>query len=303
MTASRVGGGGGGVPQFADPVLPAPSKPSLAAAPLFLGLGRVGGWVTVGGRARNFGTKHHFFFCLSRVTEGAPSVRRTYVHKAGQRVKDWPRSRPRPERPIAPQKTVCVSAAYPQGSGSRNCTQGTKQGCVGRAEGPQRRPQGRLGRRLEGVAGAVGGGYCRLQMPSSLSGYGGGGGEGPSPTPCPSPDRTEHHFFCSKTVPKSCMLLSKNGGQRFLLTRPRRAFPPQPPAEEGVQAGRLLQFSIHRDFPGGGDARSQQIFPGRRKRRTRRRASDGSRSGQTNQGQWHTWTCGHKYSTKNWGRP
>ena len=32
-------------------------------------------------------------------------------------------------------------------------------------KGPQRRPQKRLGRRLEGVAKAVGGGYCRLQMP------------------------------------------------------------------------------------------------------------------------------------------
>ena len=31
--------------------------------------------------------------------------------------------------------------------------------------GPQRRPQRRSGRRLEGVANAVGGGYCRLQMP------------------------------------------------------------------------------------------------------------------------------------------
>ena len=32
-------------------------------------------------------------------------------------------------------------------------------------KGPQRRPQRRLGRRLEEVAEAVGGGYCRLQMP------------------------------------------------------------------------------------------------------------------------------------------
>ena len=31
-------------------------------------------------------------------------------------------------------------------------------------EGPQRRPQKRLGRRLEEVAEAVGGGYRRLQM-------------------------------------------------------------------------------------------------------------------------------------------
>ena len=32
------------------------------------------------------------------------------------------------------------------------------------AKGPQRRPQRRLGGRLEGVAKAVGGGYCRLQL-------------------------------------------------------------------------------------------------------------------------------------------
>ena len=34
---------------------------------------------------------------------------------------------------------------------------------------PQTRPQKRLGRRLEGVAKAVGGGYCRLQMPLELA--------------------------------------------------------------------------------------------------------------------------------------
>ena len=33
----------------------------------------------------------------------------------------------------------------------------------------QRRPQKRLGRRLEEVAKAVGGGYCRLQMPLRLA--------------------------------------------------------------------------------------------------------------------------------------
>ena len=32
-------------------------------------------------------------------------------------------------------------------------------------KGPQRRPQQRLDRRLEAAAKAVGGGYCRLQMP------------------------------------------------------------------------------------------------------------------------------------------
>ena len=36
-------------------------------------------------------------------------------------------------------------------------------------KGPQRRPQKRLDRRLEEVAEAVGGGYCRLQMPLRLA--------------------------------------------------------------------------------------------------------------------------------------
>ena len=36
-------------------------------------------------------------------------------------------------------------------------------------KGPQRRPQKRLGRRLEEVIKAVGGGYCRLRMPLKLA--------------------------------------------------------------------------------------------------------------------------------------
>ena len=36
-------------------------------------------------------------------------------------------------------------------------------------KGPQRLPQGQLDRRLEGVAKAVGGGYCQLQMPLKLA--------------------------------------------------------------------------------------------------------------------------------------
>ena len=42
------------------------------------------------------------------------------------------------------------------GGGGRDALEG---------EGPQRRPQKPLGRRLEEVAKAVGGGYCRLQLP------------------------------------------------------------------------------------------------------------------------------------------
>ena len=47
-------------------------------------------------------------------------------------------------------------------------------------KGSRRRPQKRLGRRLEEVGKAVGGGYCRLQMPLkpalARQGRGGGGG-------------------------------------------------------------------------------------------------------------------------------
>ena len=70
-------------------------------------------------------------------------------------------------------------------------------------KGPQRRPQWRLDRRLEEVATAVGGGYCRLQMPlkpalavrGTVAGHRlgapeGGGGSPPPPSfpmhPCPS---------------------------------------------------------------------------------------------------------------------
>ena len=75
-------------------------------------------------------------------------------------------------------------------------------------KGPQRRPQQRLGRLLEEVAKAVGGGYCRLQMPLSpafvavrgtVAGHrlgalgGGGGGVPPSPPmhPWPRGSRSE----------------------------------------------------------------------------------------------------------------
>ena len=48
------------------------------------------------------------------------------------------------------------------GDGSGMCTP-PRDALEGK--GPQRRPQKRLDRRLEEVAKAVGGGYCRLQMP------------------------------------------------------------------------------------------------------------------------------------------
>ena len=65
-----------------------------------------------------------------------------------------------------------------------------------KGEGPQRQPQRRLDRRLAKVAKAVGGGYCRLQMPLKValgsqrdSGWaqagrpGRGGGGNPHPLP------------------------------------------------------------------------------------------------------------------------
>ena len=63
----------------------------------------------------------------------------------------------------------------------RKCTAGLHRGRVAlEGKGPQRRPQQRLDRRLGEVATAVGGGYCRLQMPlklrlGALEGGGGGG--------------------------------------------------------------------------------------------------------------------------------
>ena len=47
---------------------------------------------------------------------------------------------------------------------------GPRHGCIRKGGGgARRRPQQRLDRRLEEVAKAVGGGYCRLQMPLSLA--------------------------------------------------------------------------------------------------------------------------------------
>ena len=64
-------------------------------------------------------------------------------------------------------------------------------------KGLQRRPQNRLGMRLSGVAKAVGGGYCRLQMLFKLAlvaretvaghrlgAFEGGGGLNPPPFQC-----------------------------------------------------------------------------------------------------------------------
>ena len=55
---------------------------------------------------------------------------------------------------------LTASIKHPQYPGIRDALEG---------KGPQRRPQKRLDRRLGEVAQAVGGGYCRLQMPLSLA--------------------------------------------------------------------------------------------------------------------------------------
>ena len=65
-----------------------------------------------------------------------------------------------PPPPPPPARSNPV-AAMP--SSAVGCKAGTRDALGG--NGPQRRPQKRLGGRLEEVAEAVGGGYCRLQMP------------------------------------------------------------------------------------------------------------------------------------------
>ena len=68
---------------------------------------------------------------------------------------------------------LCASTALPKKASLWNRSLCFCQGAWGRAalegKGPQRRPQKRLDRRLEEVAKAVGGGYCRLQMPLKLA--------------------------------------------------------------------------------------------------------------------------------------
>ena len=60
-----------------------------------------------------------------------------------------------------------LHGVVPRSSGGRSRHQSGRD--VVEGKGPPRRPQKRLGRRLEEVAEAVGGGYCRLQMPLKLA--------------------------------------------------------------------------------------------------------------------------------------
>ena len=78
-------------------------------------------------------------------------------------------ARTRPMRRLWARQQVCGPGAEPWLPIRRwiwgVTGRGAGQGCVG----GKRRPQGRLGRRLEGVAEAVGGGCCRLQTPVRLA--------------------------------------------------------------------------------------------------------------------------------------
>ena len=121
-------------------------------------------------------------------------------------------------------------------------------------DGPQRPPQRRLGRRLEGVAKAVGGGYCRLQMPLALAlavrgtmaghrlgareGVGGGGGGLPSPFQCipaplppawarPKPQNTMEH----PPPPRLCGCVDMKRG-----SRQHQPCPPPPGASPSSQS-------------------------------------------------------------------
>ena len=80
---------------------------------------------------------------------------------------------PRAVRPTTPPHGTAPGGggAAPRGRGRPSSVPpcaAPPGGCIGRA-GPRRGPRRRLGRRLEEVAKAVGGGYCRLQMPLRLA--------------------------------------------------------------------------------------------------------------------------------------
>ena len=103
-------------------------------------------------------------------------------------------------------------------------------------EGPQRRPQQRLGRRLEGVAEAVGGGYCRLQMPLKralgvrgtvagrrLGGLEGGGGYPPPPFPMHPWGRVSESNSAARGICGFEIYKMGKGGLTLCL-------PPTPPA-------------------------------------------------------------------------
>ena len=130
--------------------------------------------------------------------------------------------RPFPYLPGGPLLTAGPSAPQARtsadhGTNGRSVS-GSAPDCRARdaleGKGPQRRPQRRLDRRLEAVAKAVGGGYCRLQMPlrpalgvrgtvagRRLGALGKGGGVPPPPpmhlAPRPPPSLGRQTAGCS----------------------------------------------------------------------------------------------------------
>ena len=81
-------------------------------------------------------------------------------------------------------------------------------------KGPQRRPQQRLGRRLEEVAKAVGGGYCRLQMPLTLT------------------------LGVREAVAGHRLGALEGGGGGYLPPLQKKCIPAPPPLREGLKKGR-----------------------------------------------------------------
>ena len=93
-----------------------------------------------------------------------------WPHSAGEWLDETNTPYPMASRDYMEQM---VRSAYPGvcRSGGAGATRARRALCRDASEGkgPQRRPQRPLDRRLEEVAKAVGGGYCRLQMPLGLA--------------------------------------------------------------------------------------------------------------------------------------
>ena len=125
----------------------------------------------------------------------------------------------------------CVPTNVPAAAVSRDALEG---------EGPRRRPRRRVGRRLEGVAKAVGGGYCRLQMPLKLAlavrktvagrrlgALEGGGGEGtfaPSNVSLAVSCADASLCVCVRVCVCVCATASGRGGAG--TPHPQKAMPP-----------------------------------------------------------------------------
>ena len=88
--------------------------------------------------------------CRGWVGEGVQRIGQRGRQGTEAQVTRIPTVRPAPSFPHPPQ------TATPPPPSPRDAQEG---------KGPQRRPPRRLGRRLKEVAKAVGGGYCRLQIP------------------------------------------------------------------------------------------------------------------------------------------